>query len=385
VESLHEPIRDAFVTLRFDQDKIKIERMAFHVGASDLRVSGSIARWAESPQARLVVESSQIDVSAFGSSRRKSPASARGRSSRSAWWSDGRVNAFFFADHVYYKKVLLTDLSGRVSWDHGLLTVERISGDTNEGHVGGEIKARAGTRRIEQARGTFHVNGIPAEQLLELIQEQPSLAGWLTASGTVQAEFEREGVVLSSLSSRRPIQIVLGNGTMHNVPVIATLLSVMNLPALLQGQVNLDKDGLPVDHLKLVFSLESGVIDVKELLVDSPILKISGTGKYDIIADQFDMVLATSPLGSYSATLKRIPLFGHLLRGDRQGFDTAVFELKGGASQPNLRYLPGESMKTGVMGTAQLAFDILVNAITLPQKAYSMVEEGVTGGEDEDF
>jgi len=62
-----------------------------------------------------------------------------------------------------------------------------------------------------------------------------------------------------------------------------------------------------------------------------------------------------------------------------------VFELKGGASQPNLRYLPGESMKTGVMGTAQLAFDILVNAITLPQKAYSMVEEGVTGGEDEDF
>jgi hypothetical protein len=96
-------------------------------------------------------------------------------------------------------------------------------------------------------------------------------------------------------------------------------------------------------------------------------------------------VLATSPLGSYSAMLKRIPLFGHLLAGDRQGFDTAVFELKGSANRPNLRYLPRESLMTGVTGTAQLAFDILVNAITLPQKAFSMVEEGIGGGEEEDL
>ncbi len=40
---------------------------------------------------------------------------------------------------------------------------------------------------------------------------------------------------------------------------------------------------------------------------------------------------------------------------------------------------------TGVKGTAQLAFDILVNAITLPQKAFSMVEESIVGSEDEDF
>jgi hypothetical protein len=103
------------------------------------------------------------------------------------------------------------------------------------------------------------------------------------------------------------------------------------------------------------------------------------------MADDFDMVLATSPLGSYTTMLKRIPLFGHLLSGDRQGFDTAVFELKGSANNPALRYLPTESLMTGVKGTAQLAFDILVNAITLPQKAFSMVEESIAGSEDEDF
>ncbi len=385
VEALQEPIQEAFITLRFDQDRIQIPRMAFHVGASDLRISGSIARWADTPKARLVVESSQIDVAAFSPSSRTQRRSMRNRPASPAWWTQGALEAFVFADHVYYKKFLMTDLSARVAWNQGLLTVERISGDTNDGHVAGQVKIRAAGRRIEQARSTFRASGIPVEQVLSLVQEKPVLSGWLTASGKLEAEVERAGFSVGAVASRRPIQIVIEDGRIYKVPVISTLLSVMNVPALLQGQVDLEKDGLPLNRLKLIFSINNGVITAKEFLLDSPILKISGTGRYDIQADDFDMVLATSPLGSYSAMLKRIPLFGHLLAGDRQGFDTAVFELKGPANNPNLRYLPTESLMTGVKGTAQLAFDILVNAITLPQKAYSMVEEGITGGDDEDF
>jgi hypothetical protein len=385
VEALQEPIQEAFVTLRFDQDRIQIPRMAFHVGASDLRVSGSIAQWADAPKARLVVESSQIDVAAFSPSSRIQPRSMRNRPAGPAWWSEGTLDAFVFADHVYYKKFLVTDLSSRVAWNQGLLTVERISGDTNDGHVAGQVKIRAAGRRIEQARSTFRASGIPVERVLSLVQEKPVLSGWLTTSGKLQAEVERSGFAIGAVASRRPIQILVEDGRIYNVPVISTLLSVMNLPALLQGQVDLEKDGLPLDRLKVVFSINNGVINAKEFLLDSPILKISGTGRYDILADDFDMVLATSPLGSYSTMLKRIPLFGHLLAGDRQGFDTAVFELKGSANHPELRYLPTESLMTGVKGTAQLAFDILVNAITLPHKAYSMVEESITGSEDEEF
>ncbi len=385
-EDLEEPIRDTFVTLRFDQDRIQIPRMTFHVGASDLRITGSIAHWADSPKARLMVESSQLDVASFRPSQKKSPHSGRDRPVGKAWWSDVTLDAFVFADHVYYKKFLVTDLSSRIVWDHGLLTVERISGDTNDGHVAGQVKVRADGRRIEQARSTFRASGIPVERLLGLVSEKPVLSGWLTTSGRLQAQFDRTGPALGAVASRQPVQILVEDGRIYHVPVVSTLLSVMNLPALLQGQVDLEKDGLPLDRLKLVFSISNGVIHTKEFLLDSPVLKISGTGRYDFLADEFDMVLATSPLGSYSAMLKRIPLFGQLLAGDRQGFDTAVFELKGPADRPALRYLPTESLMTGVKGTAQLAFDILVNAITLPQKAYSMVEEGITGGaEDEDF
>lgn len=384
LDALDEPIREAFVTLRFDQDRIHIARMTCHVGGSDLRISGSIAQWADSPKARLVVESSEIDLAAFRMSRPRRPRAALHRSS-SHLWSDATLHAFLFADHVYYKKFLLTDLSSKITWEHGLLTVERISGDTNEGQLAGQVKIRMRNGQMEQARSTFRAGGLPVERVLSPFQDKPVVSGWLTTSGKVQAEFERGTLLPASLTSRRPLQILVQDGRLYQVPVLSTLLSVLNLPAVLQGQVNLDKEGLPFDRLKLVGSLNNGVVTAKEFLLDSPILKISGTGRYDLVADEFDMVLATSPLGSYSDMLKRIPLFGQLLAGDRQGFDTAVFELKGSGEQPDLRYLPTESLMTGVKGTAQLAFDILVNAITLPQKAFSMVEEEMTGGEEEEF
>jgi hypothetical protein len=247
------------------------------------------------------------------------------------------------------------------------------------------VKIRAKNGQMEQARSTFRASGIPVERVLSPFQEKPVLSGWLTTSGKVQAEFERGMLLPAALTSRQPLQILVEEGRMYQVPVLSTLLSLLNLPAVLQGQVDLDREGMPFDRLKLAGSISNGVVHTKEFLLDSPVLKISGTGRYDMLADEFDMVLATSPLGSYSALLKRIPLFGYLLAGDRQGFDTAVFELKGSANKPQLRYLPAESLMTGVKGTAQLAFDILVNAITLPQKAFSIVEEGITGGEEEDF
>ena len=211
------------------------------------------------------------------------------------------------------------------------------------------------------------------------------LTGWLTTSGKIQAEFERGVLQPAALTSRQPLQILVQNGRVHHVPVLSTLLSLLNLPAMLEGEVNLEEEGLPFDRLKLAGSIDNGIVHAKQFLLDSPVLKISGTGRYDILADEFDMVLAISPLGSYSAILKRIPLFGQLLSGDRQGFDTAVFELRGSANNPQLRYLPEESLVTGVKGTAQLAFDILVNAITLPQKAFTIVDDEMTGKEEEEF
>jgi hypothetical protein len=91
--------------------------------------------------------------------------------------------------------------------------------------------------------------------------------------------------------------------------------------------------------------------------------------------DKFDVVLVASPLGQYSDLLKSVPLFGKLFAGERQGFDTAIFEVKGPAKDPDVVYLPAESLMAGAKGTAKLAFDLLINAITLPKEVFSMGDD----------
>jgi hypothetical protein len=161
--------------------------------------------------------------------------------------------------------------------------------------------------------------------------------------------------------------MILEDGRILNIPVISKLLAVMNLPAMLQGTVDLARDGLPFDQLRTVFSITNGIVAFEEIALASPILKISGAGHYDFVADQMDMVLATSPLGSYSDLLKRIPLFGRIFAGEREGLDTAVFEVKGTSADPNITYLPAESLSRGVKGTAQFALDILLNTLRFPK------------------
>ena len=375
-EQFQEPIRNLAIRLRFDGRNIDIRQLAFTVGDSDIRLSGSIADWLKSPRAKLVVESSQVNVQSLrlaGSS--DSSSSSDAFPIIRTWWADGSVEATILVDYVYYERTLLTGLSCRMRFQHGTLTIDRISGDTEDGHLGGRFVLNMQERGRRTMSSAFRVSGVPVDRVSSLIDEESRFSGWMTARGGIQAELGQDRVFRSSINSRRPISIIIERGRLFHAPVISKVLALMNLPALLKGKTDLTKDGMPLDRLKLVFGVEDGIINIGEFLLDSPVLKISATGRYDFMDDKFDAVLVASPLGQYSDLLKSVPLFGKLFAGERQGFDTAIFEVKGPAKDPNVVYLPAESLMAGAKGTAKLAFDLLINAITLPKEAFSLGDD----------
>jgi hypothetical protein len=101
-------------------------------------------------------------------------------------------------------------------------------------------------------------------------------------------------------------------------------------------------------------------------LIDSPVIKISGAGTYVIPADELDMTVVVSPFGSYTKLLQSIPLFGRLLAGERKGFTTAFFDVKGSLKDPQVINRPMKSVGAGLTGLGQLAFDVLKNTLMLP-------------------
>lgn len=362
-------IRDVTLTAVLDRRDIDIQELALTTNGSDLRARGSVSNWLEAPQVSLVIESSQFNLALLQPTRRSGPTpqATRGWNFFSTWWADGRFAATVFAKAAYYDRFLFTNLSCRLSLDNGVLTIDRLSGDTDDGHLGGRVVVQQPPDRgVGHVKSAFRITGIPVERILSLVGTKDMLKGWISINGELEGELKQR-LVRGSVTSTRPIRMILEDGTILKIPVISKLLSVMNLPAMLQGKVDLARDGLPFDQVRAVFSVANGIVAFEEIALASPVLKISGAGHYDFLADQIDMVLATSPLGSYSDLLKRIPLFGRIFAGEREGLDTAVFEVKGASADPIITYLPAESLSRGVKGTAQFALDILLNALRFPK------------------
>jgi hypothetical protein len=143
----------------------------------------------------------------------------------------------------------------------------------------------------------------------------------------------------------------------------------------LQGQIDLEKDGLPFDKLTASIVMQNGRFEGDRLVLDSPVVKISSAGHYDLPTDQLEMVYAVSPFGSYSKVVRNIPLFGRLFAGDRTGIATAFFQAKGSMDDPEVTYLPMKSLEEGLSSLASLAYDVLRNTFKMPKEFITGTDE----------
>ena len=177
-----------------------------------------------------------------------------------------------------------------------------------------------------------------------------------------------------SLTGKGIVQ--LQKGQIQTGPVLSKILDILNIPSLLMGKVNLLEEGIPFDQLTGTFAIENGLLSTQDLALKSPVIKLTAAGSYDLPTENLDAMVAVSPFGAYSNLLKDIPLFGSLMKGERKGFMTALFEVKGLRTKPKVTYLPLESFAGGLKGLAQFPLDVLKNLVTLPLPKKEATEQG---------
>jgi hypothetical protein len=209
--------------------------------------------------------------------------------------------------------------------------------------------------------------GLQVDDLLRLTNTQiHGISGQMRLSGSMRGHGRNPHGVYPTLNGRAEVLLEKGRILKSKERAVWKIISLLNLPAVLQGKVDLEKEGLPYDKIVATVVAHNGLFQTENVIIDSPILKITAAGNYDLPTDQLDMVVAVSPFGSYSQFLKTIPLFGRLFAGDRKGLATAMFAVKGAVEDPDVTYLPMKSFATGLSGLAQLAVDVLKNTLTLP-------------------
>lgn len=370
-KNFEHPIKAAYLRLKLDRQGGEIKRLAFTVLDSDVAISGTVRNWTKVPIINVKVESSDFDIDLVIPKGHRSPL----RDLIEEVAATSRVTASVAIERARYRSLQLDNLSTKVSLHDKAMDLERLSASLDNGRIGAHVVLNLPKNEPADGEVAFQIMDVSTAQVLQAFGDEKRLiSGDLTATGILSADGANARGTLASVKGRA--EFYIKKGRIHRGPVMPKLLTILHIGSVLQGRVDLSKEGLPFDRVTGAFLIDNGIITASTLVVDSPVLKVSYAGNYNMVGDQLEGVLVASPLGPYSQALKSIPLFGKLFAGDRRGIDTAIFEIKGSLNDPKIEYMPIKSLTTGVLGLAQLAVDVLKNVVLLPKALIPSADSG---------
>ncbi len=365
-------IQDVYARVKFLRNEVELKRLSFKVQGSDVALEATVRNWATKPTITGKIESNQLDMSLIIPKGERTPIrefletlAATSHVTMSAAIARGR-----------YKHLKFSSLAARINIQDGVLDVDRLTGESTHGQVAGRLVVQLPPKAPADLDLSFRATGIEFEDLLRMTKAQAhGVSGEIRFSGVLRGHGRNPHGVYPSLNGKVELLLESGRILKSNERAVWKIVSLLNLPAVLQGKVDLEKEGLPYNRISATVAIQNGMFQTENLIIDSPILKITAAGNYDLPTDQLDLAVAVSPFGSYSQFLKTIPLFGRIVAGDRKGIATAMFTMKGAMEDPEVTYLPVKSFASGLSGLGQLAVDVLTNTLTLPIDLVTPAEE----------
>lgn len=372
VNGVEGQIQDLYARVRFLRNEVELKRLSFKVQDSDVVVEATVRNWPAKPTIMGKIESNLLDLSLLIPKGGRSPI----REFLEALAASSHTTMTAAVARGYYRHLKFNALSARVTVQDGVLDVDRLSGESGHGHMAGRLVVQLPPNAPADLDLSFRTTGVEFDDVLKLAKAQAhGVSGQLRVSGAIRGHGRNPHGVYPSLNGK--VDVLLENGRILKTSERAVwkIISLLNLPAVLQGKVELEREGLPYNRISSAIAIQNGMFQTENFIIDSPILKITAAGNYDLPTDQLDLAVAVSPFGSYSQFLKTIPLFGRIIAGDRKGLATAMFTVKGGLEDPDVTYLPVKSFASGLSGLAQLAVDVLTNTLTLPMDLVTQDEE----------
>lgn len=363
VNGVNGHLQDLYARVRFARNEIDLKRLSFKLQGSDLAVEAMVRNWFVKPAISGKIESNQLDLSLVIPTGGRSPI----REFLETLAATSQVTMSAAVARGHYRHMKFAALSARINIQDGVLDIDRLFGESIHGHLAGRLVVHLPPKAPADSDLSFRVTGVEFDDLLRLTNTQVhGVSGEARLSGVVRGHGRNPHGIYPSLNGK--VEVLLENGRIlkSNERAIWKIISLLNVPAVLQGKVDLEKEGLPYNRITATVAIQNGMFQTENVIIDSPILRITAAGNYDLPTDQLDLAVAVSPFGSYSQFLKTIPLFGRMIAGERKGVATAMFTAKGAMEDPEVTYLPVKSFASGLSGLAQLAVDVLTNTLTLP-------------------
>src|SRR5262249_31749388 len=120
----------------------------------------------------------------------------------------------------------------------------------------------------------FQILDMPATQFLQLIgDEKHVVIGDLTANGVLSADGTDPNGTLASINGN--LEFYVKKGRIQRGVVLPKLFTILHIGSVLQGKWDPSRDGIPFDRATGSIGVQKGLVTLKTMVVDSPILKTS--------------------------------------------------------------------------------------------------------------
>ncbi len=356
--------------LQFSQEedgRVEIGDLSAVFANSQVDVKGEITGLRVFPRIRVSVDVSQFDFESVIPRDEPSPL-------REFVTSLSRTTIILQSDiHVgmgQYKNVVWHDMHLVATGMDGVVSLDVLNARSGDGSLYAHTTIHIPEDEPIQVDGYAQFKSVPAQDIVALLNGDKRL---MFAHADIKGELGGKGGHEDGMSATLDgqVNLTLSNGRIRKFTALSKILNLLNLPQLLSGHVpDLSSKGLAFDSITATLVIENGIMTFKGFALNSPIIKIAGAGRYDILNDDVDIVMAVSPLGSYESILSTIPVLKMIFAGGdrRRGMLTALFEVKGPFNDPEVRMMPAETVASGLTGLGELAIGILRNIISLPKE-----------------
>ncbi|GJL55690.1 MAG: hypothetical protein NPIRA02_28220 [Nitrospirales bacterium] len=366
------PITQLLFRLKVSPTFAEVKRLELQMDRSDIHLTGTVKHWRHKPEIDVVLESSQFDIDVLipkgeGSMLRDWLADVAGTST---------VMGNIHIDHPMYKELEGDNLSGILKIRDSLVTLDRIRSQAYGQPIAGRVFIHLPKERPVAIRSSFHMKGLPFDHIQQSFgAEDRLITGQLSVRGMIQGHGRNPRGVMATLNGN--IDVVMEQGHVKKGTVLPQIISLLNLPTVLRGKMDLQKEGFPFTKMTATLNIQDGIISSDNVFLDSPIMKMTTAGKFDMVADQLDAVAAVSPFGRHTDFLRTIPLFDRVGMGSKNGMMTALFHVQGSITTPEVRYTPMESFPNGLTGLSQRALDALRTSIVEPTDEQHSLASGL--------
>ena len=368
LEEVGSPISQVAFQVKLNGHTARLKELQWNLENSQAQAHGIILAWDSKPNMTLALTASQFNIDLLlPRNKKRSPL----RELLEKISDTAKVSGKFRFNGASYRDLHFQKLSGQLKIENGIIRIDHVRGKANNGTVQGRLLVHLPVQQPATMKTWFAIDSIPLLTLEKTFLDKKTLdkrlvTGLISAKGAIQGHGKNPLGVIPTLKGTLKLSVT--DARIKRGVVIPKILAIMNLPNMLQGEIDLEKDGYPFDRQTGTFTIVDGRIASTDIVMEGPIVKMTAAGQYDLVNDDLDVVTAVSPLGSYFKLLKEIPLVHLLLDDEEQGIDLAMFSVKGPFQAPAVEPLAVESVALGLKGFARFALSILKNTVTLPKK-----------------